>query len=111
LPERNPPSVARKYLATGLAAAAFAVAVPAIIGNGDLGGTQKHASVMASLSLSGGVVGYFLLQRGSAIPSNIRENARRREERVRHNLDIRQRNAARLAEARMLIAPVSADVR
>jgi hypothetical protein len=66
---------------------------------------------MASLSLSGGVVGYFLLQRGSAIPSNIRENARRREERVRHNLDIRQRNAARLAEARMLIAPVSADVR
>jgi tetratricopeptide (TPR) repeat protein len=111
LPERNPPSVARKYLATGLAAAAFAVAVPAIIGNGDLGGTQKHASVMASLSLSGGVVGYLLLQRGSAIPSNIRENARRREERVRHNIDIRQRNEARLAEARMIITPVSGDVR
>ena len=111
LPERNPPSVARKYLATGLAAAAFAVAVPTIIGNGELRGTQKHAAVMASLSLSGGVVGYFLLQRGSAIPSNIRENARRREERVRHNIDIRQRNDARLAEARMIITPVSADVR
>ncbi len=111
LPERHPPSVARKYLATGLAAAAFAVAVPAIIGNGDLGGTQKHASVMASLSLSGGVVGYFLLQRGSAIPSNIRENARRREERVRHNIDVRQRNGARLAEAKMIITPVSGDVR
>jgi hypothetical protein len=111
LPERNPPSVPRKYLATGLAAAAFAVAVPAIIGNGDLGGSQKHASVMASLSLSGGVLGYVLLQRGSAIPSNIRENARRREERVRHNLDIRQRNEARLAEARMIITPMSGDVR
>jgi hypothetical protein len=111
LPERHPPSVARKYLATGLAAAAFAVAVPAIIGNGELGGTHKHASVVAGVSVSGGILGYVLLRRGSAIPSNILENARRREERVRHNIEIRQRNEARLATARMIIAPVSGDVR
>lgn len=111
LPERNPPSVARSYLATGLAAAAFVVAVPAVVGRGDLGGTRKHSSVMASVTLSGGIVGYFLLQRGSAIPSNIRENARRREERLRHNIEIRERNAARLAGAKMTITPVRWDAR
>lgn len=111
LPERRPPSVARSRLAVGLAAAAFAIAVPTAIGNGDLGAPRKHATVMAGVSASGGVAAFVFLRRGAAIPANIRENARRREEHVRHNREIRERNAARIAGARMIITPLSADPR
>lgn len=111
LPERRPPSIARSRLASGLAVAAFAVAVPSVIGNGDLGGTRKHALVMASVSASGGIATFLFLRRGSGIPANVLENARRREEHVRLNREIRDRNAARLAAARMIITPVSGESR
>ncbi|HET6701922.1 MAG TPA: hypothetical protein VFH14_08970 [Gemmatimonadaceae bacterium] len=111
LPERRPPSIARSRLASGLAVAAFAVAVPSVIGNGDLGGTRKHALVMASVSASGGIATFLFLRRGSGIPANVLENARRREEHVRLNREIRERNAARRAAARMIITPVSGESR
>ena len=111
LPERQPPSVARSRLAIGLAAAAFAVAVPMAVGNDDLSGTTTHANVMATVTVSAGIAAFIHLRRGSAIPSNVLENARRREEHTRHNREIRDRNAARLAQARMRIAPASGDAR
>jgi tetratricopeptide (TPR) repeat protein len=111
LPERQPPSVARSRLAIGLAAAAFAVAVPIAVGNDDLSGTTTHANVMATVTVSAGIAAFIHLRRGSAIPSNVLENARRREEHARHNREIRDRNAARLAQARMRIAPASGDAR
>lgn len=103
LPERRPPSIARSQLAAGLALASFAIAVPSVIGHGDLNGTRKHAVVMAGVTASGGIASFLLLRRGSGIPANILENARRREEHVRQNREIRERNAARLAAARMII--------
>jgi hypothetical protein len=109
LPERRPPSVARSRLAAGLAAAAFAIAVPSAIGHGELGGTRKHAVVMASVTASGGIASFIFLRRGSAIPANVLENARRREEHTRRNREIRERNAARIAEARMVITPPSGE--
>ena len=111
LPERQPPSVARSRLAVGLAAAAFAIAVPIAVGNDELSGTRKHANAMATVTVSAGIAAFIHLRRGSAIPSNIAENARRREEHARHNREIRDRNAARLAEARMVIAPASGEAR
>lgn len=111
LPERRPPSVARSHLAAGLAAAAFAIAVPTAIGHGELGGTRKHALVMASVTASGGIAAFFFLRRGSGIPANVLENARRREEHARGNREIRERNAARMAEARMVITPASGESR
>jgi hypothetical protein len=111
LPERRPPSIARSRLASGLAVAAFAVAVPSVIGSGELGGTRKHALVMASVSASGGIATFLFLRRGSGIPGNVLENARRREEHVRLNREIRERNAARLAAGRMIITPVSGESR
>jgi hypothetical protein len=111
LPERRPPSVARSRLAAGLAAAAFAVAVPSAIGHGELGGTRKHAAVMATVTASGGIAAFVFLRRGSAIPANVLANARRREEHARHNREVRERNAARMAEARMIITPASGESR
>ena len=105
LPERRPPSIARSHLASGLAIAGFAIAVPTVIGHGELGGTRKHAAVIASVSASGGLATFLFLRRGSAIPANVLENARRREEHVRRNREIRDRNAARVAGGRMIITP------
>ena len=103
--------MARSHLAAGLAAAAFAIAVPSAIGHGELGGTRKHAVVMASLTASGGIAAFMFLRRGSGIPANVLENARRREEHARGNREIRERNAARMAEARMVITPASGESR
>lgn len=103
LPERRPPSIARSRLAAGLAIAAFAVAMPTVIGHGELSGTRKHAAVMASVTASGGVATFLFLRRGSGLPANVLENARRREEHLRRNREIRDRNAARVAAARMII--------
>jgi hypothetical protein len=111
LPERRPPSIARSHLAAGIALASFAIVVPNVIGHGDLDGTRKHAVVMASVTASGGIASFFMLRRGSGIPGNVLENARRREEHVRQNREIRERNAARLAAARMRITPTGGDAR
>lgn len=111
LPERRPPSIARSQLAAGLALASFAIAVPSVIGHGDLNGTRKHAVVMASVTATGGIASFFLLRRGSGIPANVLENARRREQHVRQNREIRERNAARLAAARMIITPTIGESR
>jgi len=111
LPERRPPSIARSQLAAGIALASFAIAVPTVIGHGDLDGTRKHAVVMAGVTASGGIASFLMLRRGSGIPANILENARRREEHVRQNRDIRARNAVRLAAARMVLTPTSGDLR
>jgi hypothetical protein len=109
LPERRPTSVARSHLAAGLAAAAFAIAVPSAIGHGELGGTRTHGAVMATVTASGGIAAFILLRRDAGIPANVLENARRREEHVRRNSEIRERNAARMAEARMIITPASGE--
>lgn len=111
LPERRPPSIARSQLAAGLALATFAIAVPTVIGHDDLSGTRKHALVMASVTASGGIASFFLSRRGSGIPANVLENARRREQHVRQNREIRDRNAARLAAARMIITPTIGESR
>jgi hypothetical protein len=111
LPERRPPSIARSQLAAGLALASFAIAVPSVIGNDDLSGTRKHAVVMATVTASGGIASFFLLRRGSGIPANVLENARRREQHLRQNREIRERNAARLASARMIITPTIGESR
>jgi hypothetical protein len=66
---------------------------------------------MASVTASGGIASFFMLRRGSGIPGNVLENARRREEHVRQNREIRERNAARLAAARMRITPTGGDAR
>jgi hypothetical protein len=111
LPERQPPSVARSRLAAGLAAAAIAFAVPTAIGHGELAGTRKHATLMAGVTAGGGVAAFVLLRRESAIPANVLENARRREAHARQNREIRERNEARMKEARMIIAPASGESR
>jgi hypothetical protein len=111
LPERRPPSIARSHLAAGVTAAAFAVAVPSMIGHGELEGTRKHSVVIASVTASGGIAAFLVLRRGSGIPANVLQNARRKEEHARLNREIRQRNAARLATARMIITPASGESR
>ena len=111
LPERRPPSIARSHLAAGLAVAAFAVAMPSVIGHGELSGTRKHAVLMASVSASGGIATFLFLRRGSGLPANVLENARRREAHARLNREIRERNEGRLAGARMIITLASTESR
>jgi len=51
------------------------------------------------------------MRRQSAIPANVLENARRREEHARRNREIRERNEARMREARMIITPAAGESR
>lgn len=111
LPEQRPPSAAHSRLATGVLAASFAVAVPLTFGNGALDGGRAHSVTIAAATATGGVFGFVMLRRRATIPENVRENTRRRLERLRVNEEIAARNAARLAEARMIITPATGDRR
>lgn len=111
LPEQRPPSAAHSRLATGVLAASFAAAVPLAFGNGALDGSRTHSVTVAAATATGGVVGFLLMRRHATIPENVRENNRRRLERLRLNEAIAARNAARLAAARMIITPAAGGAR
>lgn len=107
LPEHNPNSAGD--LVKGLGIAAGALFLAGVASNRDLGRSNGMAVVVASGGLAVGVTSFFT-RRGRSRPDNVVANSRRRAERAAANEQIRQRNAARLAQTILVISPAAGSV-
>ncbi len=112
LPEQYPSSVATGNLLKGLGVAAGALLIQTIVPSGDLGsGSRLLSGAVAGAGALTGVVSFSLRQSHRNIPANIAENARRRAARQTQNAAIAARNAEKLRQARLLIAPAAGGAR
>ena len=112
LPEQYPLSVATGDLLKGLGVAAGALLIQTALSSGDLGGGNVLLSgAVAGAGAITGVVSFSLRQRNRSIPANIAENAQRRAAREAENAGVRGRNAEKLRQTRLLIAPATGGVR
>ena len=107
LPERHPPSAGRRDLAKGFGVALTAMLLPSIVGNPDLQASRSLASVAAVTGGAAGLYAYLARRNNLDIPENIAANSVRRTQRQAANADIRNRNLAKLAQARLIIAPAA----
>ncbi len=107
LPEQHPASAATTDLLKGVGVAAGALLIQTALTNSDLGSNRTAVGVVALGGLTAGVTAFFVRQGRRAIPANIRANAERRAARADANAAIGRRNAARLAEARLALAPAA----
>ena len=108
LPEQHPAAMARGelYKSMGIAAAAFLI--PRTVANGELhGGGRAFANGIAGAAAVVGVGSFIFHQRHREIPANIAANAERRAQRATANAAIRDRNQARLAQTRLIVAPAA----
>ncbi len=112
LPEQYPTSVATGNLLKGLGVAAGALLIQAVLPSGTLGsGNALLSGGVAGAGVLTGVVSFELRQHNRNIPANIAENARRRAARETMNAAIRQRNAEKLRQTRLVIAPATGGAR
>jgi hypothetical protein len=108
LPEQYPTSVATGSLLKGLGVAAGALLIQTVLTSRDLGsGNALLSGAVAGAGAVTGVVTFSVRQHNRSIPANIAENARRRAARETANAAIRSRNAEKLRETRLVIAPTS----
>ena len=63
--------------------------------------------MVALVGVTVGVTAFFVRQSHRTIPANVNANAQRRATRATHNAEVRARNAAVLAEARLALAPAA----
>jgi hypothetical protein len=63
--------------------------------------------VVAGVSVAAGVTTFIIRQRNRSIPQNIAANAERQRARAQQNAAIRDRNAEKLREARLALAPAA----
>ena len=108
LPEQYPTSVATNSLLKGLGVAVSALFVQAALTSRELGaGSTSLSGAVAGAAALTGVVTFSMRQRNRDIPANIAENARRQGAREAENAAIRARNAVKLRQARVAIAPAA----
>ena len=107
LPEHYPPSAATADLAKGLGLAT-SVALLALLADRQLGsgGAGLPAAVAATASVSGAIAFVWRRHHRDAL-THIPENIRRRQARRTANEATRRRNAERIAQTVLLIAPAS----
>ena len=108
LPEHYPPSAATRDLVKGLGVAAGAALISGTLVDGRLGSRSAAlpATVAATATLTG-VIAFVWRRHHPNAPGNVAVNARRRQERQAANEAIRRRNAERIAQTILLIAPAS----
>lgn len=106
LVSRNPPSVATRDLAYGLAFGAVAVLSSKIIGQSDMQGRGTLSAGVSLLGVAGGVYAYLHRRTHPEIPANIAENAVRQRRRAAVNAAIAARNDARIAATRIILRPI-----
>ena len=108
LPEHYPPSAATRDLIKGLAVAGGAVLISGAVADGGLGSRNAAfpATVAATATLTG-VIAFVWRRHHPDAPGNVAANARRRQERQLANAAIQRRNAERIAQTILLIAPAS----
>lgn len=107
LPERHPPSVARKDLLRGVGVAAAALVTQSLLSDRQLGSNGSYAAGVAIAGTGAGVLAYLTRQRRREIPENVLINRQRVAERARRNAEIATRNAERLAQTRLVVAPAA----
>lgn len=103
---RNPPSLATRELAYGLALAAGAVLSAKVIGQSDLQGRGALSASVSLLGIAGGVYAYVHRRHYIDIPQNLAENAARQRRRAALNAAIVERNAARVAATKIILRPI-----
>jgi len=106
LPEQYSNSAATWDVLKGLGVAAGAFVLAGVASNKDLGRSHSMAVAMATVGVAAGATGFFM-RRGGGRPENVAANARRRADRAAANTQIRQRNAARLAQTVLVITPAA----
>lgn len=107
LPEHYAPSAATGDLIKGLGVGAGAALISGALADGRLGrGSALPATVVATASVSG-VIAFVWRRHHPDAPGNVATNARRRQERQSANEAIQRRNAERIAQTLLLIAPAS----
>ncbi len=108
LPERYAPSAATGDLIKGLGVAAGAALISGALVDARLGSRSAAlpATVAATATLSG-VIAFVWRRHHPNAPANVVANARRRQERQAVNEAIQRRNAERIAQTLLLIAPAS----
>lgn len=111
LPERHPTSVAGRDLLRGVGMATAALLAHVVVGDRRLQGSGTYASAAALGGVAAGASSFLLRQRRRDIPQNVAENVRRREARARANAEIAARNAARIAQTRLVITPAAGAAR
>ena len=108
LPDRHRRSAPARALARGLGVAAGALLLGRVVGNPSLGeGRRGFAYGVAGAATIAGIAASLHRQRHPEIPENIAENRRRLEARARENAEIVARNAARIAETKLVIVPAA----
>ena len=110
LPEQYSGSEARGDLLKGLGVAAGALFLAGVASNHDLGSAKGMATAVGVVGVTVGVT-RFVTRRSGVRPENSAVNERRRAERAATNADIRGRNADRLAQTVLVIAPAAGSSR
>jgi hypothetical protein len=106
LPEQVPASAPWRDLIKGASVAAAAVALPLVALDNDVH-WGPHAGVAAAVGLASGGISFSYRRAHRAIPDNVRENARRQQQRALFNAGVRARNQQRLSRTIMLICPAT----
>ena len=107
LPERHPPGAAARDLSKGLLVGILSFALPRLIAGGDLAPDASMGAAAAGAGAVAGVYGFATLRRNVTIPANIAANIQRRAERERMNTAIRERNAVKLGQSKVIVTPAA----
>ena len=107
LPEEHPPGAANRELMKGIGVALAAIALPAVIGNRDLGSRATFTAAGAGAGIAVGIYGLTTVRRQRVIPENIAANRLRQSRRAEANRAIRLRNEERLAQTRIIVRPAA----
>lgn len=110
LPEQYSGSEARGDLLKGLGVAAGALFLAGVASNQDLGSAKGMAAAVGVVGVTVGAT-RFVTRRSGVRPENSAVNERRRAERAATNAEIRRRNADRLAQTVLVIAPAAGSSR
>ncbi|HEV8265715.1 MAG TPA: hypothetical protein VGQ06_12275 [Gemmatimonadales bacterium] len=108
LAEQHPAGRERQELLRGFGLAAGVLLMPRVLANGELhGGGRRLAGGIAGAASLAGLAGFVYRRRHREIPGNIAANAQNRAARAAANAAILERNRARLAETRVVVAPAA----
>jgi hypothetical protein len=92
---------------TALAGAAFALPIIAFTNSTNRIDWAPHAGAAVGIALTSAVVSFAYRRSHRAIPTNVRENTRRKQERDLFNAGVRARNQDRIARTIMLMCPAT----
>jgi hypothetical protein len=106
LVERIPSSAPWFDLIKGSMLAGTAVALPLLALERTQLAWAPHAGTAAGIGLLSGVISFSYRRSNPEIPANVRENARRQNERARFNAAVRVRNKQRTDATKLIITPL-----